>query len=123
MVADDGLQLLAFVSELPQHDILFMRRDISSQAGIDQWVGDLDSGHIQSVLAEDEFGVVGYSTIHINDLEWTAYVAEMRITTADRARGVGLVRLLTREGFNIALAPEHYFTNSAFKTKRCSRIT
>ncbi len=104
MLADDGPQLLAFASELPQHDILFMRRDISSQAGIDQWVRDLDSGHIHSVLAEDEFGVVGYSTIHLNDLEWTAHVAEMRITTADRARGVGLGRLLTREGFNIALA-------------------
>ncbi len=104
MVADDGPQLLAFASELPQHDILFMRRDISSQAGIDQWVRDVDSGHIHSVLAEDEFGVVGYSTIHLNDLEWTAHVAEMRITTADRARGVGLGRLLTREGFNIALA-------------------
>ena len=61
-------------------------------------------GHIHSVLAEDEFGVVGYSTIHLNDLEWTAHVAEMRITTADRARGVGLGYLLTREGFNIALA-------------------
>ncbi len=104
MVADDGPQLLAFASELPQHDVLFMRRDIASQAGIDQWVRDLDSGHIHSVLAEDEFGVVGYSTIHLNDLEWTAHVAEMRITTADRARGVGLGRLLTREGFNIALA-------------------
>jgi len=104
MVVDDGPQLLAFASELPQHDILFMRRDISSQAGIDQWVRDLNSGHIHSVLAEDEFGIAGYSTIHLNDLEWTAHVAEMRITTADRARGVGLGRLLTREAFNMALA-------------------
>ena len=53
---------------------------------------------------KDEFGVVGYSTIDLNDLESTAHVAEMRITTANRAHGVGLGRLLTREGFNIALA-------------------
>jgi L-amino acid N-acyltransferase YncA len=104
MVADDGPQLLAFASELPQHDILFMRRDITRQAGIDQWLHDLKSGHIHSVLAEDEHGIVGYSTIHLNDLEWSAHVAEMRVTTADRARGVGLGRLLTREAFNIALA-------------------
>ena len=104
MVAEDGPQLLAFGSELPEHDILFMRRDITHQAGIDQWLRDLKSGHIHSVLAEDEHGIVGYSTIHLNDLEWTAHVAEMRVTTADRARGVGLGRLLTREAFNIALA-------------------
>jgi L-amino acid N-acyltransferase YncA len=104
MDANDGPQLLTFASELPQHDILFMRRDITRQSGIDQWLRDISTGHIHSVLAEDEQGVVGYSTIHLNDLEWSAHVAEMRVTTGDRARGVGLGRLLTREGFNIAMA-------------------
>jgi L-amino acid N-acyltransferase YncA len=104
MAADDGPMLLTFACELPQHDILFLRRDITTGAGIDKWVGDLDRGVIHSVLAEDDHGIAGYATIHLNDLEWTQHVAEMRVTTADRARGVGLGRLLTREAFNIALA-------------------
>jgi L-amino acid N-acyltransferase YncA len=104
MDEDDGPMMLAFASELPPHDILFLRRDITSPAAIDKWVRGLRRGAIHSVLAEDEHGIAGYSTIHLNDLEWSQHVAEMRVTTADRARGVGLGRRLTREAFNIALA-------------------
>ena len=104
MAPEDGPGLLAFAGQLPPHDIMFMRRDITQQAGIDQWIRDLKSGHIHSVLAEDEFGIVGYSTIHLNDLAWSAHVAEMRVTTAERSRGFGLGRLLTREAFNIAMS-------------------
>lgn len=104
MTPDDGPELLAFASELPQHDILFMRRDITTQEGINRWVRDLERGIIHSILAEDAHGICGYSTIHRNDLEWSQHVAEVRVTTAERARGYGLGRLLTREGFNIALS-------------------
>jgi len=104
MSADDGPLLLAFASQLPQHDILFMRRDISTPAGVDKWVRDVERGMIHSILAEDTFGICGYSTIHLNDLEWSQHVADLRVTTAERARGCGLGRLLTREAFNIALS-------------------
>lgn len=104
MVEDDGPLLLAFANELPQHDILFMRRDITTPDGVDKWVRDLIRGVIQTVIAEDSDGICGYSTIHLNELEWSAHVADLRVTTSDRARGVGLGRLLTREAFNIALA-------------------
>ena len=100
----DGSVLLAFARALPQHDILFLRRDITTEKGVQKWLRDLARGVIHSVLAEDDGRIAGYATIHLNDLEWTQHVAEMRVTTADRARGVGLGRLLTREAFNIALA-------------------
>lgn len=104
MTVEDGPALLKFASNLPQHDILFMRRDITQQEGIDKWVRDVDNGSIHSILASDETGIVGYSTLHLNDLEWSQHVADLRVTTADSVRGVGLGRLLTREAFNIALA-------------------
>ena len=104
MTADDGSKLLIFARALAPHDILFMRRDITSEAGIRKWVRHVDNGNIHSVLAEDESGIVGYSTIHLNDLEWSQHVAELRVTTASSVHGVGLGRLLTREAFNIALA-------------------
>jgi L-amino acid N-acyltransferase YncA len=104
MTPDDGPEMLAFASELPQHDILFMRRDITTQKGINKWVRDLEGGTIYSILAEDAHGICGYSTIHRNDLEWSQHVAEVRVTTSERARGYGLGRLLTREAFNIALS-------------------
>jgi L-amino acid N-acyltransferase YncA len=104
MTAEDGPTLIEFASNLPQHDILFMRRDITKQDGIDKWVRDVSNGTIHSILAADDTGIVGYSTLHLNDLEWSQHVADLRVMTADSVRGVGLGRLLTREAFNIALA-------------------
>jgi len=104
MTVDDGPTLLEFAGNLPQHDILFMRRDTTKQDGINKWVRDVGAGATHSILATDDDGIVGYSTLHLNDLEWSQHVADLRITTADSVRGIGLGRLLTREAFNIALA-------------------
>lgn len=104
MTAHDGAALLDFARNLPPHDTLFMRRDITRQAGVDMWLKDLHTGVVQSLLAEDDHGIAGYSTVNLNELEWTRHVADLRVATAERARGCGLGRLLAREGFNIALA-------------------
>ncbi len=48
--------------------------------------------------------MVGYSTIHQDDLEWTQHVADLRVAIATTERGSGLGRLLIREGFNVALS-------------------
>jgi L-amino acid N-acyltransferase YncA len=100
----DGEVLMAFARELPPHDILYMRRDITHQSGVDSWIKGLKDGVLYSLLAEDSHGVCGYSTINLNELEWTRHIADMRVTTAKRARGQGLGRLLAREAFNIAVA-------------------
>lgn len=104
MTAADGPVLMAFARELPAHDTLYMRRDITRQSGIDRWLKDVEEGVIYSLLAEDDRGVAGYSTVNLTDLEWTSHVADLRVATASRARGKGLGRLLAREAFNIALA-------------------
>jgi len=104
MSGADGEALMAFARELPAHDTLHMRRDITQAPGIAQWLKELDEGSIYSLLAEDAHGVAGYSTINLNELEWTRHVADLRMATAARARGLGLGRLLAREAFNLALA-------------------
>lgn len=104
MTQDDGPALLDFARGLPPHDTLYLRRDITQQRGIDAWLKDLRDGLVYSLLALDGAGVVGYSTVNLNKLEWTSHVADLRVATADRARGRGLGRLLAREAFNIALA-------------------
>lgn len=104
MTDQDGGVLMEFARGLPAHDTLYMRRDITRQTGVDMWIKDLKAGVIYSLLAEDEHGVVGYSTVNLNELEWTRHVADLRVATAARARGCGLGRLLAREAFNIALA-------------------
>ena len=104
MNENDGPALMAFAQSLPPHDTLYMRRDITRPAGVETWIKALSQGIIYSLLAEDDHGVSGYSTVNLNDLEWTRHVADLRVATAERARGNGLGRVLVREAFNIALA-------------------
>lgn len=103
MTADDGPALLAFAQALPAHDQLHMRRDITKQAGIDKWLRDLSSGRIFSLIALSDETIVGYSTINLTDLDWTAHIADMRVSTAVEARKHGLGRLLAREAFNLCI--------------------
>ena len=104
MTTTDGEALRAFAHDLSAHDRLYMRRDLTSDDGIESWLDDIRNGVIHSLLAEDEQGVAGFTTIHLNKLEWTRHVADIRVATAARTRRTGLGRLLVREGFNLALA-------------------
>jgi L-amino acid N-acyltransferase YncA len=101
---DDHAKIVEFGSALPEHDRLFLRRDISKDINVERWLNGVSEGRIHSIIAEDEQGIAGYSTIYQTDLEWTEHVADLRVAIAQRVRGMGLGRLLAREAFNIALA-------------------
>lgn len=104
MVEGDKQAMLNFARALPEHDLLFLRRDITQPAAVDSWIRDINSGLISTVLATVDSDVVGYGTIHRNDLRWSAHVAELRVMVAEEMRGKGLGQVLTQEAFAIALA-------------------
>ena len=104
MTLEDGDALRAFAMELPPHDLLFMRRDITKPEGIGRWLDAVRRGAMYTVLCEDAHGIAGYSSLHLTELDWSQHVADLRVASAHRARGLGLGRLLTREAFNMALA-------------------
>lgn len=104
MTAADKAGILAFARALPEHDLLFLRRDITEEAAVDDWVNEMKSGEIVTILAEYKGDVVGYATIHRSLLRWTAHVAELRVMVAESMRGAGLGRVLTQEAFANALA-------------------
>ena len=68
MTTADGPRLLAFAQQLPDHDLLFLRRDITKQSTIDKWVRNIEDGVMHTVLAEDKGQVLGYSSLYRNDL-------------------------------------------------------
>lgn len=103
MEAGDKAAMLAFARALPEHDLLFLRRDITQESAVDSWIRDIQSGLITTVLAISDAEIVGYGTIHRNDLRWSAHVAELRVTVAESMRGKGLGHILTQEAFAIAL--------------------
>lgn len=104
MEAEDGPRLLEFAQGLPQHDLLFLRRDITTSKGIEAWLRDLREGNMNTILAEEGGAVAGYSSLYRNDFDWSRHVAELRVLVGSESRKTGLGRLLTREAFNLALA-------------------
>ena len=103
MTGNDGSVALAFARALPAHDLLFLRRDITTPEAIDVWLSGIARGRIVSVLAEADGTVQGYATVDRGELSWSPHVAELRILVAAGMRGKGLGRLLTQEAFSIAL--------------------
>ncbi len=104
MGAGDKAGLLAFARALPEHDLLFLRRDITEESAVDDWIAEINSGEVTTVLAFAGQEVVGYGTINRSRLRWSAHVAELRVLVAESMRGKGLGRVLTQEAFAIALA-------------------
>lgn len=97
--------MLDFARSLPHHDLLFLRRDISDPAAVESWVQDVCAGVMTTVVAIDDHGeVLGYGSLHRNQLRWERHVGEMRVVVAKEARGRGLGRALTQEIFKLAVA-------------------
>ena len=98
----DADRVLAFARSLPPDDLLFLRTDITDAAVVAQWVANLESGRTLTVLAEAGGTVIGYSSVHKNEVSWQRHLGEMRIQVAPSARAQGLGRVLAAEMFAIA---------------------
>ena len=100
----DGDAMLAFARGLPEHDLLFLRRDITQPDQIAAWLGEIERGTFTTILLTDDDGaILGYATVDRRDLDWSRHVAELRVLVGPAIRGAGIGRLLTEEAFRIAL--------------------
>jgi RimJ/RimL family protein N-acetyltransferase len=104
MTAEDGPAVLAFARALPEHDLLFLRRDITHPKVVEAWVRELQGGAMVSILAWRDGQVAGCATVVRDPLSWSPHVAELRIVLLEEMRGRGLGALLTQEAFARALA-------------------
>ena len=98
----DEEALLAFARALPAHDLLFLRRDITTREQVDALVQGGASGISVTLLAFRGDEVVGYATVASDGITWTRHVRELRILVAASMRGKHLGRLLTEQAFAIA---------------------
>ncbi|TPG54049.1 GNAT family N-acetyltransferase [Sphingomonas glacialis] len=99
---DEGA-MLAFAETLPEHDLLFLGRDLRHPRVIAAWVAAIDEGYIDSLVAEDGGKFVGTAALLRDPLGWSAHVGEIRLLVAPTKRGNGLGRDLLEGVYAIAL--------------------
>ncbi len=103
MAESDSAALLAYAQSLPRHDIVYMRRNISTEVGIEKWFRALANGLIFSFAAVQDDKIVGYSSINLTGLDWSSHIADLRVSVSPDARQSGLGRVLVREAFRLAV--------------------
>ncbi|MFT7218839.1 MAG: RimJ/RimL family protein N-acetyltransferase [Candidatus Azotimanducaceae bacterium] len=93
----------AFTDQLPEHDLMFLSRDIRQKKVVEAWSRSLGTGEIVTIAAMRGEEIVGTTAIVLDKLSWSAHVGELRILITPEAREVGLGRTLIQESFLIGL--------------------
>jgi L-amino acid N-acyltransferase YncA len=99
----DREQFLRFTQSLPEHDLLFLRIDITDPDVVDTWLDNVDLERIITVIAERDGAIVGYGSLHMANARWSEHVGELRVLLDESMRGKGLGRALTDTIFAQAL--------------------
>jgi len=98
----DVYRLHAFASSLPKDDLQFLRVDITRLMVVIHWAQNIKAGLTVTVLAEVDGEVVGYASVHNDQVSWQRHLGELRIHVGPAYRGCGLGGLLGKEIFAIA---------------------
>lgn len=100
---EDVARFLEFTQSLPEHDLLFLRTDITDAGVVADWLDNVEGGRIVTIIAEQGGKVLGYGSLHFSNAPWSQHVGELRVLLAEGARGKGLGRALTDAIFAQAL--------------------
>jgi L-amino acid N-acyltransferase YncA len=103
LTRDDNVAFLEFTLNLPEHDLLFLRTDITDPDVVAGWIDNVEAGRIVTIVAERAGAIVGYASLHLSNAAWSQHVGELRVMTGPEARGKGLGRALTEAIFAQAL--------------------
>jgi len=95
--------VLAFAKAVPEHDLLFLARDITQPKVVDAWMDGIESGAIHSLVAETEGKLAGFTALLVDPLSWSPHVGELRVLVAPGQRGKGTGRALIEGTFRKAL--------------------
>lgn len=102
MQSGDSAAILDFARSLPADDLLFLRRDITQEAAIEEWMREVERGSTFTVLGFDGDELLGEGDLHYNAADWTRHLGEIRLLLSPKARGRGLGRVLAEEIYAIA---------------------
>lgn len=99
----DAAAVGAFAASLPEHDLLFLSRDIKHARVIEAWLDTVKAGEIESLLAVCDDGVIASTAIVKDMMGWSTHVAEIRLLVSPSYRGKGLGRALLDASIRLAV--------------------
>jgi L-amino acid N-acyltransferase YncA len=102
MTPADSHRIVTFARSLPEDDLLFLRTDITKAFVVMLWCQNIKAGLTVTVLAEREQEVVGYASMHHNEVSWQRHLGELRVQVGPQYRSRGLGKILAAEIFAIA---------------------
>lgn len=98
----DVYRLHAFACSLPPDDLQFLRVDITRLMVVMLWAQNIKAGVTVTVLAEVDGEVIGYASMHNDQVSWQRHLGELRIQVGPAWRSCGLGGILGQEIFAIA---------------------
>lgn len=101
---DDRLAMQGFARDMPEHDLLFLGRDLRQPPVIAAWLTAIEDGWIDGLVAEAGGGLVGTAALVRDPLGWSAHVGEIRLLVTPARRGSGLGRDLLQAIMQIGAA-------------------
>jgi len=99
---EDRERMIAFAAALPEHDLLFLSRDVREPRVVAAWLDAIEAGLIDSLVAEDGGEIVATAALVHDPLSWSAHVGDVRLLVAPARRGSGLGSDLLQGLFMIA---------------------
>jgi len=104
MEPGDVHRMLTFARSLPEDDLQFLRVDITRMLVVMLWAQNIKAGLTVTVLAERDREVVGYASVHHDQVSWQRHLGELRVQVGPAYRGLGLGTMLGCE--ICAIAPD-----------------
>ncbi|MDR6786847.1 N-acetylglutamate synthase-like GNAT family acetyltransferase [Sphingomonas sp. BE138] len=98
----DRLPTQVFAAGVPEHDLLFLGRDLRQPRVIAAWLEAIAQGWIDGLVAEEDGALVGTAALVRDPLSWSAHVGEIRLLVAPDRRGTGLGHDLLQAVMQIA---------------------
>lgn len=98
----DRNAMARFAGALPDHDLLFLGRDLRHPRVVEAWLDAIAEGSIDSFVAEDGGEIAGTAALVRDPLGWSSHVGEVRLLVSADRRGAGLGRDLLETVFAVA---------------------
>src|SRR5262247_1820981 len=96
MTPADTHRVVTFARSLPEDDLLYLRMDITKLNVVSQWGQNIKEGRTVTVLAEVGINIVGYASLHHDEVTWQRHLGEVRMQVGPGYRSRGLGRALAQ---------------------------